>query len=218
MPKSIQPFVLSLATALAASSGPVLAESYEVTIVNATRGQVIPPPFVATHSDRVGLFWLGQTAPDYLVPLAEDGDSSLVLDAAAAFPNVYSAIGAEGPIMPGHSLTLNIESSPEFPLITVAAMLATSNDAFLAVNGATLPSGNAPATLTADVYDAGSEANTEACTSIPGPPCGNGGVRDTDGAEGFVHVHSGIHGTGDLVPEKHDWRNPGAYVMVRKLD
>ena len=68
------------------------------------------------------------------------------------------------------------------------------------------------------VYDAGSEANTESCLSIPGPPCGSAGFRDTADAEGFVHVHSGIHGIGDLAPQRYDWRNPGAYVTVRRID
>ena len=50
---------------------------------------------------------------------------------------------------------------------------------------------------------------------IPGPPCGNAGVRDTGNAEGFVHVHAGVHGIGDLVAADHDWRNPVAKITIR---
>ena len=124
----------------------------------------------------------------------------------------------EGPILPGESLTLSIEADDGFPLLTVAAMLATSNDAFLAVHSMPLPTGDTPVSLGASVYDAGSETNTESCLTIPGPPCGSPGSRDTAGAEGFVHVHNGIHGIGDLAPESYDWRNPGAYVTVRRID
>ena len=50
--------------------------------------------------------------------------------------------------------------------------------------------------MEAAAYDAGSEYNSEDCAFIPGPPFGNGGVRDTDGAEGYVQILSGIHGIG----------------------
>jgi hypothetical protein len=39
----------------------------------------------------------------------------------------------------------------------------------------------------------------------------------TTGAEGFVHVHAGIHGIKDLVPARDDWRNPVARIEVRRL-
>ena len=218
MQKALSLTALSLSTALAGPAGLALADSYEVRIVNATRGQVITPPFVAVHNHQVSLFQLGKPAPDYLVPLAEDGDSSAVVSAARASANVHAVATGEGAIPPGHSLTLSVESDDGFPLLTVAAMLATSNDAFLAVHSMALPEGDTPTSLSAQVYDAGSEANSESCHTIPGPPCGSPGFRDSDGAEGFVHVHSGIHGIGDLAPETYDWRNPGAYVTVRKVD
>lgn len=69
----------------------------------------------------------------------------------------------------------------------------------------------------AEAYDAGSEANSESCTYIPGPPCGNAEVRDTGDAEGFVHVHAGVHGIGDLDPAMHDWRNPVAEITIKRV-
>jgi hypothetical protein len=69
----------------------------------------------------------------------------------------------------------------------------------------------------ANAYDAGSEANAELCEHIPGPPCGNGGVRNIEGAEGYVHIHAGIHGIGDLEPDKADWRNPVVEIRIRPI-
>ena len=66
-------------------------------------------------------------------------------------------------------------------------------------------------------YDAGTENNNEMCRFIPGPPCGNRGVRDTAGAEGYVHVHRGVHGGADLDPALFDWRNPVAKIVITKL-
>jgi hypothetical protein len=60
-------------------------------------------------------------------------------------------------------------------------------------------------------------AKTQDCDHIPGPPCGNGGVRVTEGAEGYVYVHAGIQDRGSLSPENHDWRNPVARIVVRKV-
>ena len=64
------------------------------------------------------------------------------------------------------------------------------------------------------VYDAGSERDTEACAHIPGPPCGNAGVRVEEGAEGHVALDGGILGAGDLDPAEWDWRNPVLEVQV----
>jgi hypothetical protein len=113
------------------------------------------------------------------------------------------------------------------PYLTLLGMLVTTNDAFLtwtapvAVLGAM---GDAMGEMDATamtppfadgvvrVLDAGSEANTERCEHIPGPPCGSGGVRVTEGAEDQVHLHGGVLGVGDLDPAEWDWLNP--VVMV----
>ena len=64
-------------------------------------------------------------------------------------------------------------------------------------------------------YDAGSEANNERCTHVPGPPCGtgSGSMRMTERAEGCVSVHPRIRGDGG-VPLSRDWRNPVARVVI----
>ena len=68
----------------------------------------------------------------------------------------------------------------------------------------------------APVWDAGSEYNNEMCAFIPGPPCMNPLVRDTDGAEGFIHVHPGISGAGDLSPADWNWHNPAVDILIAK--
>jgi len=93
-------------------------------------------------------------------------------------------------------------------------MLIITNDAFFAVRGVPARSKD-NVTMFARAYDAGSEANNEMCAFIPG--CGGGGVRDTAGAEGFVYIHSGIHGIADLDPAEFDWHNPVATITVQKV-
>jgi hypothetical protein len=99
-------------------------------------------------------------------------------------------------------------------------MLIPTNDAFVALNGVALPlPGHPIVTFKARAYDAGSEVNDELCTSIPGPAfaeCGGpGGGARVGGGEGFVHVHRGVHGVGNLKPSDRDWRNPVAEVRIR---
>lgn len=120
---------------------------------------------------------------------------------------------AWGPIQ---SVTVVVAAPGRFRKISAVGMLAISNDAFFGVRGARVPPHGA-SVYAAGAYDAGSEANSESCAFIPGPPCGSALMRDTAGAEGYVHLHAGIHGIGDLVPSSHDWRNPVAEVHIRRL-
>jgi hypothetical protein len=89
-------------------------------------------------------------------------------------------------------------------------MLAITNDGFVALNS--VPA--RPGTYMIPVYDAGSEINDELAVNIPGP--GGEGYNSADG-EGFVHIHAGIHGIGDLPePENLDWRNPAAKITINR--
>jgi hypothetical protein len=85
-------------------------------------------------------------------------------------------------------------------------MLVSSNDAFFAVRGLSARS-KGDRIVDARACDAGSEANSEQCEFIPDPPCVGGGVHDdTTDAEGYVYIHSGIHGIGGLDRAVRDWR------------
>ena len=42
-------------------------------------------------------------------------------------------------------------------------------------------------------------------------------TRNSEGGEGYVHIHAGVHGIASLVPENHDWRNPVARIQIRRL-
>jgi hypothetical protein len=186
---------------------------YKVTVTNLTRGQVITPPVAIVHDDAYRLFDLGSAAIPELAALAEDGNAGPLLGLLETDPSVLGAEMAAGPVMPGATATVEVTVHGSYRFITVAGMLATSNDAFFAVRGEGVPLAGAR-TVEAEAYDAGSEANLESCDHIPGPPCGNANVRNTDAAEGYVHVHAGIHGIGDLNPAERDWRNPVAEVRI----
>lgn len=205
--------LLALMPVSAGAQGP---QNVRVTITNLTSGQIISPPVVVTHSAGTYVFRAGEEASSQVAALAEDADSAGLLAALAADPQVADFDIAGGPLLPGDSVTFYLSGTGPWTRLTALGMLVTTNDAFFGLDSAELSGRPRSKVFSVPAYDAGSEVNSESCTYIPGPPCMNGGVRDTDGAEGFVHVHSGIHGIGDLVPAEHDWRNPVVRIEVQR--
>lgn len=218
-------FVLLLASAGAAQ------ETVSVTVTN-TSPQIVSPPILISHGADFLPLRPGAAASPELARLAEDGDASELAMVARVQPSVAGVAVADGPLMPGDSVTLEVPVDERAELLTLLGMLVTTNDAVLhwggtrdamqdGTNGDAMGDsmgGSMGAEALYDgvvrVFDAGSEANTEACAQIPGPPCGNAGARATDGAEGAIALHGGILGTGDLDPAEWDWLNPVATVTA----
>ena len=125
-----------------------------------------------------------------------------------------------GPIPPGASASAVVTAEDDSSLVSLVGMLIHTIDGFYALNGVAIPEDGWVAYLS-PAYDAGSEANTEDCAHIPGPFCGNPFNRVTVGAEGYVHIHAGVHGIGtgatNLIRATHDWRNPVARITIRRL-
>ncbi len=208
--------IFGLATAL---STPAVASewaTYTVTITNATNKQVITPPVIITHNRYFKLFEVTGTASDGLVILAETGNPAPLHAEVSGAEGVHDSIAAGAPILYGHSASFDI-SAPKKAMLSFSAMLATTNDAFAALNGVRLP--KRKATYFAYTYDAGSELNNESCAYIPGPPCApdSGNLR-TETGEGFIAIHNGVHGGSDLNPKQLDWRGPTAIVTIERVD
>lgn len=209
-------FAAALGTALVA--GPAMAQdagptSYRVTITNLSPGLTFTPPLVAAHYSQVSLLALGEPAAAPLEALAEAGDTGPLSALVGTLATVGTPVTGSGPIAPGESLEVMIEAGEGFDVISVAGMLLPTNDGMYAVDGVSLPGVGEAVSALSPGFDAGTEANDELCASIPGPDCGGEGISAASG-EGFLHIHSGIHGTGDLAPAQYDWRNPVALITV----
>lgn len=190
---------------------------YEVTVTNLTRGQTFTPIMVATHAKGVRIFSLGEPASEELARLAEGGDTMPLADHLRAMPTVKDVVNSGGPLPPGESVTVLVKAGKRFNHISLAAMLVPTNDGFMALNGVRGPSGHRTDRHFSPVYDAGSEMNTESCADIPGGDgCAGEGYSMADG-EGYVHIHAGIHGIGDLNADAYDWRNPAARISIRRV-
>jgi len=208
------------AAAAFAASATLAAQGqrFEVTVTNLTRGQQFTPILVASHQKGVNLFTLGGPATQELEIVAEDGTVGPLRDLLLASPAVKDVTDSGALLPPGASVTLGVQTRGNFDQISVVSMLIPTNDAFFAVNGIEGPEGNRTVTHFSPAYDAGTEPNDELCSEIPGPPClGEGFNASREGAEGFVHIHAGIHGIGNLAPAMRDWRNPVAKITIRRV-
>ena len=204
-----------------------------VTFTNLTY-QPIAPVIVAVHGQatlgrsrrgdrsKAGhggdvIFTPGMASSAELATLAETGDPGMLATKLGRDMRVHTTVvltGAAGVIMPGETAVGHVPVTGHGQMISLAGMLVSTNDGF--ATGRNIPIsiyGTTEKML--NVYDAGSEANNELCSHVPGPPCSgeSGNMRMTEGAEGFISVHPGIRGDGDVTLER-DWRNPVAQVMV----
>lgn len=196
-------------------SGPAPAQdskTYEITFTNLTPGQGMTAPVVVIHKAQYRLFKLGSKASNGLALLAEDGLTGPLVNSARKNKNVGEVSTGSGP-GPGRSTKMTITVPAGYEYFSFASMLATTNDAFVALNGIHLP--ESEGMYYANVYDAGSEENNESDKYVPGLGAHN--ARKKKGSERFVHVHSGVHGIADLDPAKYDWRNPGALVEIKRI-
>ena len=198
------------------------AMEFEVTVTNLTRGQQFTPILVASHKAGVRLFELGTPASPQLKTLAEEGNVAPMTALLLGNPDVLDVVNSGALLGPGKSVAQRVRTRGNFDNVSVAAMLIPTNDGFFAVNNAEGPDEEDSITVFSPAYDAGTERNDETCASIPGPffvECGGpGGGGAPGGGEGYVHIHAGIHGVGNLIPAVRDWRNPVARITIRRVN
>lgn len=216
---------LAAAALLTTATLPARADQalmYEVTITNTTYNQRFTPLLLATHKPSAALFQLGEAASPQLRTLAEEGNVAPLKAVLDGLTEVTATAAGNALLEPGKSVSFRIKANPWRDRLSMAAMLIPTNDAFMALNAVSLPfPGGSTTRFTAVAYDAGTEVNDERCTSIPGPnfaECGGpGGGAQVGAGEGFVHVHRGMHGTGNFTAAARDWRNPVAQISVRHV-
>lgn len=162
------------------------------------------------------VFTPGQAASSELEMLAEEGRVDALIALAMSDPGVLDVktiTGAGGAIiMPGESASAAISFDYDHNMVSLVAMLVSTNDGFVGMRSVMIPMRGAR-TYMANAWDAGTEANTEDCSHVPGPPCGTHDGCMTEGAEGHVHIHPGIRGS-EGVPASKDWRNPVAMIRI----
>ena len=205
---------LIFSASAAASGGP----SYHVTITNLTHSINFTPILVASQRRAVPIFELGSPASDELAAVAEGGDTTLLAALLNADRQVVDVQNSGGLLAPGASVTVVVDAKRGARHISLASMLLPTNDGFIALDSVRAPR-HGSRVIYIPGYDAGTETNDESCANIPGPTCDGMALSPGEDPEdeGYVHVHRGIHGIGDLNASVYDWRNPVARVTITRV-
>ena len=230
-------WVLLLALALTAASVVPAAASapntrtYTVTITNLTDGQPFTPPLAATHKRTADFFDVGSPASFGIKEIAENGNLAPLMDGLLASNKVSDVVvavaGAPPPLMPGSSVTFDIDGGPGAKWFSYASMLICTNDGFTGADALRLPRqvGDVVSS-TSYAYDAGTEINTESFEDIV-PPCppltgvmssvpGTGASNPALAEGGVVTHHDGVmtaSGDNSLLADVHGW-DTGAPVAA----
>jgi hypothetical protein len=152
--------------------------------------------------------------------MAEGGDNSGLLALGMAATSGAGAIGPGG----NETISVTVQDVMDAKL-TVATMLVNTNDAFSGLNAwdlSQLAVGDSW-TTTAGVYDAGSEVNSEAAGTMPGPADGGEGFNAMRSDTGYVAMHPGVVSADDglnssVLSVEHRFDNPAVRIMVSRTE
>jgi len=209
------------------SNNPLVNKTYRLTLKNVTANQPLSPAAVILHKAGYHLWQPGQAASVALENLAEGGSNSQVLDEAKTHADFIASKAGTGAIPPGGSETLELVAGDANGFrVTVATMLVNTNDAFAGIASSKI-AGLAKGerfSMHVPVWDAGTEANSEAAGSLPGPADGGEGFNASrDGDSNFVAIHQGVvtHADGlstSVLNESHRFNNPVALITVERVE
>ncbi|MDJ0771596.1 MAG: spondin domain-containing protein [Ilumatobacter sp.] len=189
--------------------------TYQVTIENISTGfQPFSPAGAVVHSRRVDVWNTGSPATAAVAAIAEDANLGVFVDTYDQVPGVRDAfVGGDAPFGPGGVSTFTFDAR-RGDRLSLVNMLVNTNDAFTGLDSVRL--GNRTQVFEVRAYDAGTEANNELASHIPGPVGGNPFVREPEG--GVIAPHPGVEGIADLDPAVHGWEGPVARITIERID
>ena len=197
----------------------LMTHTYSVTVTNLTQAQPMSPFALIAH-DTGMLFNIGEVASASLEYIAESGNTEMLL----ATDWITQSSSATGMLMPGETATIMLDDLTMIPkYLSLTSMLVATNDGFTAVNAfdtSMLQSGESY-TLMGNVYDAGTEMNSEMAGTIPGIDMGQGfnSARELDGVvtmhPGVVSMYDGL--TQSVLSSHHRFDNPAIKVVISKM-
>jgi len=198
---------------------PVMSYEFTVQVTNLTNAQPLSPIAAIAHSE--GMLWqIGEPASAALELMAEGGENSELL--ATDFAMASSS--AESPLPPGEQVTLMLSTEQLDSLkISLATMLVNTNDAFTGLNAIDVSSlaVNESLSRTSFAYDAGTEANSEAQGTIPGPADSGEGYNEMRDDINRVAMHPGVVSqddglTNSVLTSQHKFDNPVARITITR--
>jgi len=196
---------------------PPAEDSYSVTLTNLTYAQPLSPLGVVLHGDEK-LWMVGTDATVSLEKLAEGGDNTDFI------ANKAASNSSDGVILPGSTATVEVSTTERSAtFFTAATMLVNTNDAFSGLTGVDISTMaiNDTKSWNLNVYDAGTEANSETEGTIPGPADGGTGYDPLRDDVNFVAYHSGVVSQDDglsnsVLTQAHRFDNPAIKLTITR--
>ena len=215
---------------------------YTVQLTNLTYGQPFSPAAVVLHEPGFNTFIDGEAASLGLEQLAEGGDPTGLMSEALAATQYLDAVTTDGATPPR---TMGTMSTLLVPLLDIdnlrmsfTTMLVNTNDAFTGLNAANISNMTVGQSMSfmAPTWDAGTEANTETASTMPGPAAGAAGGGGAsagfdatrDDLFDLVHFHRGVVTNANasdgskeglstsVLTEADRWDNPTARIVVTR--
>lgn len=208
----------------------------EISLLNLTHGQPQSPAGIVVHKMGYSAFASGQAASEAIERLAEGGAAQPLLDEAEKdTTNVVKTYIGPSPVAPGaartFTLTLDADkvTTTKGLYLTGLTMLVNTNDAFTGVNAVKLGEmavGDSKSWY-GPVWDSGTEANSEAAGTIPGPAdsstaADKGFKAERDDINNVVVIHSGVISKDDglstsILTQAHRFDQPAIAVSVKRI-
>ncbi len=215
---------------------------FTVQITNLTYSQPLSPAAIVLHEPGYNIFIDGEPASTALEVLAESGNPSDIITEAVASTEYLDAIASDSATAPrsiGNVSTLLVPLLDVDDLrISLTTMLVDTNDAFTGLNAADISNMTVGQSVSfmAPSWDAGTEANTETASTIPGPAAvaagGGGASAGFDAARddlfNLVHFHPGAVTSANaddaskeglntsVLTEADRWGNPTAKIVITR--
>ena len=198
---------------------PVVNQVYTVTVTNLTANQPMSPITLVAHDD-ISAWQVGAPASLALETLAESGDGSMF----SSMEDVGSVTVGQGILMPGMSESIELSLAPDdVDSVSILTMLVNTNDAFAGLNDFSLDAltVNQMMSFRSIAYDAGTEANSEAKGSLPGPADGGEGFNALRDDVDRVHAHPGVISQDDgltdsVLSASHRFDNPVLTIKIER--
>ena len=198
-----------------------VTKTYAVKITNLTQNQPMSPPAAILHDSSFSVWNIGTAASSALEMLAEGGSNGALLALQSGKPQ----FDAGAPLAPGGSINFTLSSDNNLDRLTIAAMLVNTNDAFTGLNGRELSQLSIGQTMIIEtnVYDAGTENNTELAGTMPGPADGGEGFNAlNDDITQVVTLHGGVVTSDDgyndsVLNESHRFDNPAMRISITAM-
>lgn len=193
--------------------------SYSITVTNLTYAQPLSPLAAVLHGDSK-MWMTGEEASEALENLAESGDNSALISDTS----VLASKSGDGVVMPGLASTIEVTTTDRnATFFTAATMLVNTNDAFAGLTGVDISSMaiDDVKSWNLNVYDSGTEANSEAMGTIPGPADGGTGYDEARDDVNFVALHSGVVSQDDglsssVLTQAHRFDNPAIKLSITR--